>query len=56
LNLLKLIKHRLVAFKNGRQIKISTLQIIKMLMPRLLLKKAAEQDICIPIGEGENCW
>ena len=19
-------------------------------------KKAAEQDICIPIGEGENCW
>ena len=18
--------------------------------------KAAEQDICIPIGEGENCW
>ena len=20
------------------------------------VKKAAEQDICIPIGEGENCW
>ena len=19
-------------------------------------KKAAEQDICVPIGEGENCW
>ncbi|WP_320677285.1 hypothetical protein [Prochlorococcus sp. MIT 1300] len=19
-------------------------------------KKAKEQDICIPIGEGENCW
>ena len=19
-------------------------------------KKAEEQDICIPIGEGENCW
>ena len=19
-------------------------------------KTAAEQDICIPIGEGENCW
>ena len=19
-------------------------------------KKAAEMDICIPIGEGENCW
>ena len=20
------------------------------------LKKAKEEDICIPIGEGENCW
>ena len=20
------------------------------------LKKAKEKDICIPIGEGENCW
>ena len=19
-------------------------------------KKAKEQDICIPVGEGENCW
>ncbi|KGG14964.1 MULTISPECIES: hypothetical protein [unclassified Prochlorococcus] len=21
-----------------------------------LRKKAKEEDICIPIGEGENCW
>ena len=21
-----------------------------------LNKKAAEEDICVPIGEGENCW
>tara|TARA_B100000700_G_scaffold328141_1_gene444945 strand:+ start:2987 stop:3229 length:243 start_codon:yes stop_codon:yes gene_type:complete len=20
------------------------------------LKKAKEEDICIPVGEGENCW
>ncbi len=19
-------------------------------------EKAAEEDICVPIGEGENCW
>jgi hypothetical protein len=21
-----------------------------------LLKKAEQEDICVPIGEGENCW
>jgi len=20
------------------------------------LKKAEQEDICVPIGEGENCW
>ena len=23
---------------------------------RALNKKAMEEDVCIPIGEGENCW
>ena len=23
---------------------------------RALNKKAMEQDVCVPIGEGENCW
>ena len=23
---------------------------------KALKKKAAEEDICVPIGEGENCW
>jgi hypothetical protein len=23
---------------------------------KALNKKAAEEDICVPIGEGENCW
>ena len=23
---------------------------------KALTKKAAEEDICVPIGEGENCW
>ena len=23
---------------------------------KALNKKAAEEDVCIPIGEGENCW
>ena len=23
---------------------------------RELNKKAMEEDVCIPIGEGENCW
>ena len=22
----------------------------------LLKKKAEQEDICVPIGEGENCW
>ena len=21
-----------------------------------LLKKAEQEDVCVPIGEGENCW
>ena len=21
-----------------------------------LMKKAEQEDICVPIGEGENCW
>tara|TARA_Y100001968_G_scaffold322303_1_gene358143 strand:+ start:1097 stop:1327 length:231 start_codon:yes stop_codon:yes gene_type:complete len=21
-----------------------------------LMKKAEEEDVCVPIGEGENCW
>ena len=23
---------------------------------RALNKKAMEEDVCVPIGEGENCW
>ena len=23
---------------------------------KALNKKAAEEDVCVPIGEGENCW
>ncbi len=23
---------------------------------RAAVKKAKEEDVCIPIGEGENCW
>ena len=23
---------------------------------KALKKKAKEEDICVPIGEGENCW
>ena len=23
---------------------------------RNLMKKAEQEDICVPIGEGENCW
>jgi len=23
---------------------------------RTLIKKARQEEICVPIGEGENCW
>ena len=23
---------------------------------KALSQKAAEEDVCVPIGEGENCW
>ena len=23
---------------------------------KALLKKAEQEDVCVPIGEGENCW
>ena len=23
---------------------------------KALMKKAEQEDICVPIGEGENCW
>ena len=41
--------------RNGQQIKIDAESVLDADAEQLM-KKAQQEDICVPIGEGENCW
>ena len=45
-----------VALRNGPQIKEVDEESVLDSDAAALKKKAEQEDICVPIGEGENCW
>jgi hypothetical protein len=46
----------LVVFKNGRLTRLWMKKASLIQTQKPLQKKAKAEDICVPIGEGENCW